>query len=183
MTKQSSNLIVENNLEGFFYETLQKVNKKCLRPVEEPIIIYSSRVMGKYGLSHEFFDFTDGRVREKILGRKLLETSQLPVKQLKRELQEIGDLSMLICGYFAESLNNKLIDLSYYQDLGKTAYSRLDNYVPGFLEIPSFYENLARTFDAVTQLMNSVSYMMNEQMRDSDEAFIILSDLGNRKSS
>lgn len=176
MVKIISDLSVENNLEGFFYKNLSELNKKTTYPLSEPFIIYTSEVMGRFGFSEEFFEVNDGKVREKILGKKLLESSQLPINQRKKALREIGDLSMFTCGYFAESLNNKLIDISFYQSLGKSAYNQLDGYVPDYLEVPSFYENLSQFFEAVTYLMNHVSYMVQNNTASFTDSVLIIND-------
>ncbi len=182
--KEGSDLSLNHNLEGFFYENLSQLNRKITRPLSDPFIIYTSKVMGRFGLSEEFFQREeDGRIREKILGKMLLETSHMPLPQRKRSLREVGDLSMFICGYFAESLNNKLVDLSYYQSLGKSAYNQLDNYVPDYFEVPSFYENLSQFFDIVTHLMNHVNYMVQNNNSSFEDAFLILNHDDKNKAS
>jgi len=173
MAKVITDLSIENNLEGFFYESLSELNKKSTYPLSEPFIIYTSEVMGRFGFSEAFFEVNDGKVKEKILGKKLLESSQLPIGQRKKTLREIGDLSMFICGYFAESLNNKLIDVSFYQSLGKSAYNQLDGYIPDYLEVPSFYENLSQIFDVITYLMNHISYMVQDNNSSFTDSLLI----------
>lgn len=146
-------IILSSNLKGFFFEGLSELNKKSLCPVPESIIYYSSDVLDKFALSQDFFETSDGKVREKILGMKLLEAAQLNREEQKKIYKEVGDMSLMVCGYFAESVNKKLVDTHYYAQLGKMAYSHLNNVTPKFFDIPHFYGMVATCFESLTTLM------------------------------
>lgn len=147
-------IILSANLKGFFFDGLSEINKKSLCPVPESIIYYSSDVLDKFALSEDFFETSDGKVREKILGMKLLEASQFDREEQKRIYKEVGDMSLMVCGYFAESVNRKLVDREYYMQLGKMAYSHLNNVTPKFFDIPHFYGMVSTCFDSLTTLMS-----------------------------
>jgi hypothetical protein len=146
-------IILSANLKGFFFEGLSEINKKSLCPVPESIIYYSSDVLDKFALSQDFFETSEGKVREKILGMKLLEATQFNRDEQKKIYKEVGDMSLLVCGYFSESVNKKIVDTQYYAQLGKMAYSHLNNVSPTFLDIPSFYGMVATCFESMTTLM------------------------------
>lgn len=147
-------IILSANLKGYFFEGLSEINKKSLCPVPESIIYYSSDVLDKFALSQDFFETSEGKVREKILGMKLLEATQFNRDEQKKIYKEVGDMSLLVCGYFAESVNKKIVDKDYYAQLGKMAYSHLNNVSPSFLDIPSFYGMVATCFESMTTLMS-----------------------------
>ncbi len=146
-------IILSTNLKGFFFENLSEINKKSLCPVPESIIYYSSDVLDKFALSQDFFETSDGKVREKILGMKLLEATQVSRDEQKKIYKEVGDMSLMVCGYFSESVNKKIVDTQYYAQLGKMAYSHLNNVHPSFLDIPCFYGMVATCFESLTTLM------------------------------
>lgn len=146
-------IILSANLKGFFFEGLSEINKKSLCPVPESIIYYSSDVLDKFALSQDFFETSEGKVREKILGMKLLEATQFNRDEQKKIYKEVGDMSLLVCGYFSESVNKKIVDTHYYAQLGKMAYSHLNNVSPTFLDIPSFYGMVSTCFESMTTLM------------------------------
>src|SRR3954470_8634658 len=106
-------IILASNLKGFFFDGLSELNKKSLCPVPESFIFYSSDVLDKFALSQDFFETTDGKVREKILGLKLLEAAQYPREEQRRIYKEVADMSLMLCGYFAESTHKKLVDTQY----------------------------------------------------------------------
>lgn len=147
-------IILEANLQGFFFEGLNSLNKKSLCPVPESVIYYSSDVLDKFALSQDYFEVSEGKVREKILGMKLLEAAQFSREEQKRVYKEVGDMALLVCGYFAESTHKKLVDAHYYAQLGKMAYSHLNHVAPNFLDIPSFYNMFATCFESITTLMS-----------------------------
>ena len=150
-------IILSTNLQGFFFEGLSELNKKSLCPVPESIIFYSSDVLDKFTLSQDFFETSEGKVREKILGMKLLEATQLTREEQKKVYKEVGDMSLMVCGYFSESVNKKLVDTQYYAQLGKMAFSHLNNVTPKFLDIPHFYGMVATCFESLTTLMTMLA--------------------------
>lgn len=153
MQTEPKKIILSTNLKGFFFEGLSELNKKSLCPVPESIIYYSSDVLDKFALSEDFFETSEGKVREKILGMKLLEATQLSREDQKRVYKEVGDMSLMVCGYFSESVSKKIVDTQYYAQLGKMAYSHLNNVTPKFLDIPHFYGMVATCFESLTTLM------------------------------
>jgi len=161
-----SKIVLDANLKGYFFDGLVEINKKSLCPVPESILFYSSDVLGKFSLSDHFFDSVDGKVKEKILGIKLLEASQLSKDEQKKVYKEIGEVSLVLCGFFSESVNKKIIDLQYYSNLGKMAYGHLNYLSPSFLDIPSFYGMMATSFEVITRLI-SVLASKNKFQKDS----------------
>ena len=153
MQNDPKKIILSTNLKSFFFEGLSELNKKSLCPIPEPIIYYSSNVLDKFALSDEFFETSEGKVREKVLGIKLLEATQLPREEQKKIFREVGEMSLMVCGYFSESVNKKILDTQYYAQLGKIAYSHLNNVTPKFLDIPHFYGIVATCFESLTTLM------------------------------
>ncbi len=170
-----SKLILDANLQVFFYEHLQNFNSRSYVPLPTETIFYSSLVMDSFGNSDKFYEQVDGKAREKILGIKLMESSQYSKEMQKTILKDIAETSLLICGYFHDSLNKKIIDVRYYEDIGKIAYTRLNTFCPSAYDVPSFYHKMATDFSEVTTLMSLVS---KKYSADSDPAmpWLILKD-------
>jgi hypothetical protein len=153
-TDARNQIILTANLQGYFYERLLELNKKSLCPVPQSILYYSSDVLDKFALSQDFFEVSEGKVREKILGMKLLEATHMSRDEQKKIYKEVADMSLLVCGYFSESVNKKIVDIQYYSQLGKMAYGHLNSIFPSFLDIPSFYSMFATCFESMTTLMS-----------------------------
>lgn len=155
MVDTSMKIITASTLQGFFFEGLNDLNKKSLCPVPESIIFYSSEVLDKFALSQDFFEVSEGKVREKLLGMKLLEAMQMNREEQRKTYKEVADMSLLVCGYFSESVNKKIVDTHYYAQLGKMAYGHLNNVTPTFLDIPCFYSMVSTCFESMTTLMSN----------------------------
>lgn len=169
MQQPKSQIILNGNLQAYFFQGLQDLNKKSLCPVPESVLFYSSDVLEKFTLSEDFFEVNEGKVRQKILGIKLLEATQLTREEQKKVYKDVADMSLMICGYFAESVNNKMVDINYYAQVGKTAFTSLNTLMPNFLDIPYFYGMVATCFESTTTLMS----LLANQSRSSHEPHII----------
>ncbi len=151
-----ADFIQATSLQSFFFEELEKVNQRHVSPVPKKLIFYASLMMEQYALAQNYFEEREGKVREKILGVKLLETEHMQGKMKKTALRDIGDTSLVLCGSFSDSLKKKIVDESYYQQIGTQAYKKLDALEPRFLNQISFFSDLARLFSKVTAIMSVV---------------------------
>ncbi len=159
--KKAKDLILNINapmsLQGFFFERLDRVNEKSERKLPSEIIYYSSMILSEYGAAGQFFDVEEGKVKEKTLGIKYLEAFQKEPGEQKRIFKEVGDMTLLICGFFSESFRSKLIDSSYYHGLGVGAYQRLNSIEPECFDFPSFYRKVSEEFNQLTSLFGLVA--------------------------
>lgn len=169
---ETKEIILETSLQAFFYDQLIEINQKNLNPLPNETVYYSSLIMDQFGESQKYFETQEGRVREKILGTKLLEASSQPRPVQKRMLRDIGDTALFMCGYFSDSVNKKLIDLSYYHELGRIAYRRLNSHIPELYDYPEFYDLLSEKFQHLTEMIYLVS-KQNEGL-STDDAFLIV---------
>lgn len=75
-------------------------------------------------------------------------------KRLER-LQQMGDFSLYIAGFFADSLNRKLVDVDYYIGMGGAAYetvARLEK-----RERAQLFAELAKKFPQFVEVLAQVS--------------------------
>ena len=178
MTKhdqKSAKVILETSLQSFFYTELQEFNEKALEPLPNEAIYYSSLVMDHFGEASRYFDNREGKLKNKVLGTKFLECSNLPKEERKRELKDIGDTALFICGYFSASLNNKIIDVRYYQELGQMAYRQLNNVIPTAYDVPSFFDVLSFRFEKLAQVIGLVSEKTLGNDFGADDVYLIVS--------
>jgi len=173
-TNPNSSILLESSLQGFFFDRLCEMNEQSTNPLPKEALYYSSLVMDRLGESENYFAVEDGKVRDKILGTKLLETNQMDKQNKKRTLQDIGDTALILCGYFSDSLNKKIVDPSYYQILGISAYNRLDSLIPEVYEIPEFFHKIAQWFHHLTML---ISLVANDFVKQPEPVSIVISDL------
>ena len=164
--KEQDSVILEASLQTFFFDELDKVNQKSLNPVSREKIFYSSLIMDKYSLSEHFFEKEDGKVRDKILGIKLLEASHMTANKKKQVVKDVAETSLFLCGFFSDSLNRKIVDVGYYRDIGQSAYQMLNNLIPSFYEIDSFYKSVSNQFDTLASLIRIVRENSHNEMQE-----------------
>lgn len=175
-------LIVSTSLNHYFYDELMKINNTSTSPLPQEIIFYVSDILNRYAFSEKFFDVKDGKVTEKILGVKLLESYELPHEEKLKTFKDVGDYTLIMCGYFFDSFerNRKILSKSYYQELGERAYRQLNDFVPECLNIAQFYRRLAGSFEMTTEIMTRLSY----ELRSGDFAnHYLLDRLDQKKAS
>jgi hypothetical protein len=165
MSEKSSNslgLITVESLKAFFFNELDVINRTSLCPVPQETIFYSSAVLEKYSLSESYFNNTEGKIREKILGEMFLLAQHKGPEEQKRIFRDIGDTALFLCGFFSEAINKKLVDRSYYLHLGISAYQRMNAVEPKCLDVPSFYGILATSFETLTYLIATASKKIHQ---------------------
>jgi hypothetical protein len=74
-----------------------------------------------------------------------------------RLLRGMGDTALFMSGFFAESLNGRTADLSYYRTMGGQAYSRLSQEEVPFPFDRSVFSELAFRFTQFADLLSEVS--------------------------
>lgn len=151
--KTNSQIIIENSLQSYFFEKLSKLNDALANKLPMETVYYSSYVLNKYSLSEDFFEIVDNKVSEKVLGRMLLESQQVDKNQRREVLKEVGDTTLCLMGVFSDSINNKILDESYYVNLGVTAYDQLNSLNPSYMDIPDFYKKLSTSFRDVVRIL------------------------------
>ena len=103
-----------------------------------------------------------GKTASEPLALKLAEISNAAPDLKVRGLKEIGDTSLVTSGFFADSLNRRLVDVDYYIAMGTTAYSRLSGLIGatrGGSATDLFrvvYAELAAKFAAFVEVLNQV---------------------------
>lgn len=74
-------------------------------------------------------------------------------------LRELGDRALFISGFFGESLQRRVVDLEYYGDVGRTAYSRVSTEFGRSQDARGWHElfqELADEFGAFVDLLAEV---------------------------
>jgi hypothetical protein len=103
------------SVDEFFHEVVTDALTAVDLEASEPASWYLVGLLG---------DFTRTLPTDEPLGLKLAQTAIEPGERV-RTLKQVGDTSLYVAGYFAESLSRSLVDVDYYVGLGQNAYSQL----------------------------------------------------------
>jgi len=150
-------ILTDIDLKSYFYSKLLDLNKKSLAPVHHSVIFYTSEVLNRFVHSEAFFDVENGRYENKVLGTKLLEANHMNRESRKQVYKEVGDTALCLCGFFSNSLKRKIVDPSYYESLGQSAYLELNSMIPDCLDTPAFFKMLSGSFGNITSLLTLIS--------------------------
>ena len=100
------------------------------------------------------------------LAFRLAEALEAAGMRQRANLKQIGDSSLFISGFFADSLNRKLVDVDYYVSIGGTAYTALSRYEtdafsPVFAELA---DNFVRFVDVLSEVSERASLGSNADL-------------------
>jgi hypothetical protein len=100
-------------------------------------------------------EMTRGRISDEPLGLKLAQPGAEPGERVKT-LKQVGDQSLYVAGFFAESLSRSLVDVDYYVGIGQNAYAQLARSLGGQRTITEVYEELADKFPRFVDVLMEV---------------------------
>lgn len=89
------------------------------------------------------------------LGVRFVKAMQEAGARQRDELRQVGDLSLFISGYFADSLTRSLVDIDYYIQLGEHAYGSLARQGDG--TFGDVFDELSEKFPAFVDVLGEVS--------------------------
>jgi hypothetical protein len=105
-----------NSVEGFFHDEVDRAFRdrglECGTLVEHYVV----QLLAAYAAR----GIPDGP-----LALKLASAIDAAPRERRRSLREIGDTSLYVSGFWADSLNDKMVDVDYYIELGGSAYGEL----------------------------------------------------------
>ena len=100
-------------------------------------------------------DRTDALEDEEPLGVRFARALQAAGIRQRDGLRQVGDLSLFISGFFADSLNRRLVDIDYYIQLGGSAYGSLAR--QGHATFGEVFIELSEKFPAFVDVLCEVS--------------------------
>jgi hypothetical protein len=115
-------------------------------------------------------EYTRARICDEPLGLKLVLSRTADPGGQVRALKEVGDTSLYVVGFFAESLDRKLVQGDYYRGLGETAYRELAARLQT-CSAAEVYRELADKFPRFVDVLNEVRAQVNLASADVVELY------------
>jgi hypothetical protein len=160
---ESKSLLAVTNLREFFHDSVQTALRQQRVAVDDHTEHYVVNVLTMFARSEELYDRTPEGVRLKPLALMLAEASEAPTVQRREEaLRRLGDVSLFIAGFFAQSFARKLVDVDYHIAMGGRAYGTLAETMRGSLRGQAFatvFMELAQKFQRLVDVLNEVAEM------------------------
>ncbi|HEY4175924.1 MAG TPA: hypothetical protein VGM90_03800 [Kofleriaceae bacterium] len=138
------------SVDEYFHEVVTDALEAVELDASEPASWYLVGLLG---------DFTKARLTDEPLGLKLAQQVPDAAERVK-SLKQVGDTSLYISGFFADSLNRSLVDVDYYVGIGQSAYLQLARSF-GSKSIGEVYEELAAKFPQFVDVLMQVRRRTN----------------------
>jgi hypothetical protein len=148
------------NLQEFFKDALHGALEKRHLAVEDQTEHYVVNLLTLFARSEKLYDTTPEGTRLKPLVVMLSEALEAPsAGDRNRGLQRLGDVSLFIAGFFAQSFARKLIDIDYHIAMGGRAYAALAEALSrgkGRV-LGQVFSELSQNFQPMVDVLNEVS--------------------------
>lgn len=156
-------LVAVTNLREFFHDSVQAALRKQRVDVDDHTEHYVVNILTMFARSEELFDTTPEGVRLKPLAHMLADASEATSAQQRDEaLRRLGDVSLFVAGFFAQSFARKLVDIDYHIAMGGRAYGTLADNLRGTIRGQAFaavFLELAQKFQRLVDVLNEVADM------------------------
>jgi hypothetical protein len=156
-------LVAVTNLREFFHDSVQTALRKQRVEVDDHTEHYVVNILTMFARSEELYESTSEGVRLKPLAHMLADASVASSPQQRDEtLRRLGDVSLFVAGFFAQSFARKLIDIDYHIAMGGRAYGTLADNLRGSIRGQAFaavFLELAQKFQRLVDVLNEVAEM------------------------
>lgn len=160
---RSQSLVAVTNLREFFHDAVQTALRQQRVAIEDHTEHYVVNVLTMFARSEELYEQTSEGIRLKPLAHMLAQASEAPTAQQRdAALRRLGDVSLFIAGFFAQSFARKLIDVDYHIAMGGRAYGTLADSSRSTLRGQAFatvFLELAQKFQRLVDVLNEVAEM------------------------
>jgi len=156
----STRVVPVADLREFFRDELHGALEKQQVVVEDQTEYYVVNLLTLFSRSEALYEKTSEGTRLKPLVVMLTEALEAPsTEDRNRGLQRLGDVSLFIAGFFAQSFARKLIDIDYHIAMGGRAYATLaDTMSRGRGRVlGKVFGELAEKFQPMVDALNEVS--------------------------
>jgi hypothetical protein len=140
-------LIPHATVESFFHEAVTEAMESRSVSASEHTEFYLVGLLG---------EFARGRITDAPLSVKLVESQTSSPEERIRTLKQVGDTSLYVTGFFAESLGRRLVDPDYYIGIGEAAYRELAASLGASAAIQEVYEELSDKFPRFVDVLHEV---------------------------
>ena len=149
-----------HNLCDYFRESIDTVIAEQGVSLDPHATHYVVNMMTLFSRSEQLYE-GDGEIYGiKPLALMLADAADAPSPEHRKHLlQRIGDVALFVAGFFAESFDDKPVDIDYYICMGGSAYGSLSEEVRGTFRGNAFadvYRELAVKFQVLVDILNEV---------------------------
>jgi hypothetical protein len=148
------------SLAEYFMNSVDAAMEKNNVVVDEHTAHYVVNLLTIFSRSEAFYESWTGRRKIRPLALMLADAADASSeKERNFILQRLGDISLFIAGFFADSLQTSPVDVDYYIHMGGGAYQSLSLHIRGTFHGRAYggvFEELADNFQPIVDVLNEV---------------------------
>lgn len=151
-----ASLVTHESMSGFFFKEVETVVGNQGVKLSDHTKSYVANLLTEYSAANALHQKGDNDT----LAMLYLRSQHVAPEERVRMLRRLGDLALCISGFFADSLNRKVVDVDYYISMGGGAYGSLASIFGQRRDADVFvdlYDELARKFTQLVEVLNEVS--------------------------
>ncbi len=160
MPERSERVRPVASLQEFFKDSVSHAMRRQRVEVQDHTAYYVVNLLTLFSRSEALYERTSSGVGLKPLALMLADAAESSdPRERNFVLQRLGDVSLFIAGFFADSLARKPVDMDYYVRMGGSAYGSLCESVRGTLRGEAFgsvFAELSGKFQNVVDVLNDV---------------------------
>lgn len=159
-TSDQSELLQVSNLRDFFRHSVGDAMESNQLSADHQTSCYVVNLLTLFARAEAFHEATgspDGRKPLALMLADALDAST--PEQRCASLQKIGDVALFMSGFFADDLQDSVVDLDYYVSMGGGAYSSLSSEARGTVRgraLGRVFAELGEKFQAFVDVLNDV---------------------------
>ncbi len=161
--KPAESVLAVTNLREFFHDSMQEALRQQQVAVDAHTEHYVVNLLTTFARSDELYERTPDGMRLRPLAHMLAEASEAgTARQRDQVLRRLGDVSLFIAGFFAQSFARKLVDIDYHIAMGGRAYGTLADSMRNTERGQAFaavFMELAQKFQRLVDVLNDVAEM------------------------
>ncbi len=147
-------IVLAPNLGEFFKDMLAAAREHQKVEVQESTEFYLVNLLAEFVPATQLFRTAEHEAEP--LAFMLKRAQESNGFERVRELKKLGDTSLYVSGFFADSFERKLVDIDYYISMGGRAYGVLSEIFQGG-GAGSLYRELGEKFVKIVDLLSEVS--------------------------
>lgn len=151
------------NLREFFRDSVHAALERQRVGVDDHTEHYVVNLLTMFARSEALFEATPDGPRLKPLALMLADAGNAGTREERlRALQRVGDVSLFVAGFFAQSFARRLVDIDYHVAMGGRAYGTLAQDCGGGTRsraLAAVFAELAGKFQRLVDALNDVSEM------------------------
>ena len=149
-------IIEGTRLHEVLRESVQKALYSQSVEVSETTEFYLVNLLDEF-LHEQFFDGIRGQHADIPLAIMLLEASNKKPSERATSLKRVGDTSLVISGFFADSVRKGSVDLTYYISIGESAYLSLAEIMVENKTFGEIYGEMGHNFQKFVDVLATVA--------------------------